>query len=81
MLGKAKVYTFLVDKLTLENGEVLRRAIMSVEAVQDAQIKVKAGVVEVRAKKDIEEEFKIACSVAKCTFRSRVSGSSASYYS
>lgn len=80
-MAKGKIYTYLVDKLTLENAEVLKKAIKAIPSVDDVQIKVNAGVVEVASRKEVEQEVSMACSIAKCVLRTKVSGRQASYHS
>ncbi len=79
-MARSKQYTYLVDKLTMANGEALRKALGSVAGVEDVQVKVNSGVVVVISKKDVEEEMVMACSVTGSIFRTKVSTKKASYY-
>ena len=80
-MARKKIYTYLVDKLTMANAEPLKLAINSIPSVEEVFIKVKSGVVEVTARKDVEQEIIMACSVAGCALRTRVSAKKASYFS
>lgn len=77
---RAKEYTYLVDKLTLSNGEALRKALSSVAGVESVQVKVNSGVVVVVAKRDVEQELVMACGVTGSAFRTKVSARKASYH-
>lgn len=79
-MARSKQYTYLVDRLTMNNGETLRQAMKSVSGVEDVQVKVNSGVVVVISKKDVEKEMVMACSVTGSVFRTKVSTKKASYY-
>jgi len=77
---RTKEYTYLVDKLTLNNGETLRKALSSVSGVESVQVKVNSGLVVVVAKRDVEQELIMACGVTGSAFRTKVSAKKASYH-
>jgi len=79
-MARNKIYTYLVDKLTMSNAEVLKKALKSVPSVEEVTIKVNSGVLEVTARKEVEQEVAMACSVAGCALRTKVSSRKASYY-
>lgn len=80
-MAKNKVYTYLVDKLSPANAEPLKNALKSIPSVEDVFIKLNSGVVEVTSSKEVEQAVSMACSVAGCVFRTKVSTRKASYYS
>ena len=80
IMARNKIYTYLVDKLTMDNAEILKNALKSIPAVDEVAIKVNSGIVEVNARKEVETEVSMACSVAGCAFRTKVSSRKASYY-
>ncbi|MBI9102940.1 MAG: hypothetical protein JEY99_11025 [Spirochaetales bacterium] len=80
-MARNKIYTYLIDSLNMGNAESLKLAIKSVPSVEEVFIKVKSGVIEVTSKKDVEQEIAMACTVAGCALRTRVSMRKASYFS
>ncbi len=80
-MARLKIYSYLVDKMSMANAEPLKLAIKSIPSVEEVHIKINSGIVEVTSKKDVEHEISMACSVAECNLRTRVSTRKASYFS
>lgn len=71
MLGKRKFY-YLIDRLTVEAGYQLRGSLMEIRAIHDVKAFPTEGILEVTAKRDVEEEVMVACKIAGLGFRTRV---------
>ncbi len=71
-MGKERTYYFLVDKLNRNTAPVLRSALETIPEILAINIRVREGVIEVAASKDIEEKIKMTCSVAGTPFRTQV---------
>ena len=80
-MARKKIYTYLIDKLTMANAEPLKLALKAIPSVEEVFIKVNSGVIEVTSRKELEEEIAMACTVAGCAFRTKVSARKASYFS
>lgn len=80
-MAKFKEFTYLVDKLTMTNADILGKAMKSVAGVEEVQVRVNSGVVVIIGKKDVEQELIMACNVSGSIFRTKVSAKKASYYS
>ncbi len=79
-MAKATTYLFLVDGITSEKAEKLRKAVLVSEKISDVSIKLNSGLVSVTSSRDPEAELKMACSIAGCMFRMKVSRKKANYW-
>ncbi|MDC7227329.1 MAG: hypothetical protein PQJ61_11260 [Spirochaetales bacterium] len=79
-MARNTAYTYLVDNITAQNAELLRKALLSNTKIIDVAVKLNSGVVVVTASKDPEAEIKMACSIAGCIFRMKVSKRKANYW-
>ena len=79
-MARMTPYVYLIDDLTSEKAEKLRKAMIVNERIGEISVKLNSGVVTVTASKDPEAEVKMACSIAGCVFRMKVSKKKASYY-
>ncbi len=71
-MGKLKTHTYIVDKLTKESGEKIKKALRSVDVIKSITIRPEEGTVEILSEKDLETELKIACDIAGAVFRVKV---------
>ncbi len=71
-MGKLKTHTYIVDKLTEESGEKIKKALRSVDVIKSITIRPEEGTVEIISEKDLETELKIACDIAGAVFRVKV---------
>ena len=73
-------YTYLVDNITPGSAEMLRKALLSNTRITDVAVKMNSGVVMITSSKDPQTELKMACSIAGCIFRMKVSKRKANYW-
>ena len=71
-MGKLKTHIYIIDKLTAESGEKIKKALRSVDAIKSITIRPEEGTVEILSEKDLETELKIACDIAGAVFRVKV---------
>lgn len=76
----ASEYFYLIDKLDQEKAAKLKMALLSSDEVKDVRVRIQSGIVQIKAKRSMEEEVAMACSVAGCEFRTRISRKEAGYY-
>ncbi|MDX9801368.1 MAG: hypothetical protein RBT69_08545 [Spirochaetia bacterium] len=69
-------YLYLIDSLNSTNGKVLKTALETVPGVKSVAISPVKGLIEVKAKADVTESVKIACTVAGVKLRTRVNSGS-----
>ena len=74
-------HMYLVDGLTAEKAQQLRKALLISERIDDVSVKLNSGIVDVRAAKDPSPEVRTACAITGCNFRMKVSKRKAAYYS
>jgi len=72
MLGKTRIYTYLVDGLTPEKEVRMERGLDVISGVSDVQVSASRSTVELKSKKDVEDKVRVACDVAGVRFRVRV---------
>lgn len=70
-MPRAKQYYYLVDGLTDESAQIVRRGLAVVGDVTDVQVSVGRSMVEVLAYRDVEAQVRLACDVAGITYRAR----------
>lgn len=79
-MAKMTSYMFLVDDITALKAEALRKALLSTSWIADVSIKMVSGVVTINSSRDPEADLKMACSIAGCSFRMKVSKRKANYW-
>ncbi len=73
-------YLYLVDGINADKADKLQKAMLISDRISDVNIKINSGMVAVTASKDPEQELKMACPIAGCTFRMKVSKKKATYW-
>ncbi len=68
-MAKLKTHVYIVDKLTTESGEKIKKALRSIDEIKSITIRPEEGTVEILSVKDLETELKIACDIAGAVFR------------
>ncbi len=68
---KNRSFHYIVDKLTADRAEVIRKGLIAVSGVDGVKVSVNRGMVEVIARKDMEAQVRIACEVAGAVYRTR----------
>lgn len=72
MLGKKRSYTYIVDSLTTEKASLLHRSLAVLPEIKRLNVSASRGTVEVEATRDVEDQIKMACDIARVQFRTRV---------
>ena len=65
-------YLYLIDSLNNTNAKVLKTALETVPGVKSVAVSPTRGLVEIKAKSDITESLKLACTVAGVKLRTRI---------
>jgi hypothetical protein len=71
---KPKTYYYLVDKLNPATAETLKKAMTAVSGVSGVGVRIRDGIVEIAASRDVETELRMACDIAGTVLRTKVSG-------
>ncbi len=71
-MPRGKRYAYIVDGLTAEKGEVMEKGLRAIPDIYEVGVSPNRGVVEVRARKDVEDQIRIACDIAKARFRTKM---------
>ncbi|MFP4563636.1 MAG: hypothetical protein ACLFRY_10050 [Spirochaetia bacterium] len=72
-MGKGTVQYYLLDNLTKQNAAVLQNSLKIVPDITSAVADVPKGLLQVQARKGVEEQVKLACEVAGILFRTKIS--------
>jgi len=65
-------YIYLIDSLNKDNAIILKKALETVPEIKSIVISPVKGLVEIKAKSDITDSLKLACSVANVKLRTKV---------
>ena len=65
-------YFYLIDSLNHDNAKILKTALETVPGVKSVAVSPLKGLVEIKARNDITDSVKLACSVAKVKLRTKV---------
>ncbi|WP_455381814.1 hypothetical protein [Salinispira pacifica] len=68
---KSRSFYYIVDKLTVERAQVIRKGLEAIAGIEAVKITVNRGMVEIRAKRDMEEQVQLACQVSGAIYRTR----------
>jgi hypothetical protein len=68
---KSRTFHYIVDRLTADRAEVIRKGLEVLTGVEGVRVTVNRGMVEIRAKKDMEPQVRLACEVAGALYRTR----------
>ena len=79
-MARTTSHVYLIDLLTAESADKLRKALLISGRISDVSVKLNSGVIIVASAGDPEAEVKMACSIAGCGFRMKVSKRKAAYY-
>lgn len=74
MLGmrKPKQYYFLIDNLNENSAVKLKQSLKEISFITNLKTSLSAGILEVTAKQNPEDQVKMACKIAGCGFRTAV---------
>jgi hypothetical protein len=71
-MPKTKSYYFLVDNATEEKAILARKALASVDVIDEILWNVRSGLLEVKAVRPVKTEVEMALSIAKLVLRREV---------
>lgn len=72
MAGKTRNYAYLVDRLDKEKAEAIRKSLHALNHVEQVSVDVSRNTVELQATRDLEQQVRMACDIAKADYRTRV---------
>jgi hypothetical protein len=72
VLGKSKTYRYIVDNLTTESAEIISKSLRAVPEIKGIAVHPNRGTVEILARRDMEEQVRMACDIARVQFRIKV---------
>jgi hypothetical protein len=70
-MPRAKPFYYLVDGLTDEKALLIKRGLGVVADVKGVEVNVGRNMIEALAFRDVEDQVRLACDVAKVHFRTR----------
>lgn len=71
-MPRGKSFGYVVDGLTQEKAEIVEKGLRAVPDIFEVAVYPNRGVVQVRARRDVEDQIRIACDIAKARFRTRM---------
>lgn len=71
-MAKTKNYSYIIDNLSADNGEKIKKALQKIPEIRSITINVQSGTVDLISSKDAEIELKYACSIAGASFRVKI---------
>ncbi len=71
-MGKSKSYSYIIDGLSSDKGEKIKRALQNISEIQSITVSVQNGTIDLISKKDVEIEMKYACEIAGASFRVQI---------
>lgn len=72
MIGKPQVYRYVVDMLSDESAEAISKSLRAVPDVLGVAVHPRRGLVEIKARRNLEEQVRMACGIARVTYRTRM---------
>ena len=57
---KSRTFHYIVDRLTPDRAEVIRKGLESLSGVEGVRVTVNRGMVEIKAIKDMEAQVRLA---------------------
>ncbi len=68
----ARSYFYLIDGLTPEKGQQMKRALEELSEVAGVVVRPTQGVIEVQSSKDPEAQVQMACSIIGTSLRVKI---------
>ena len=68
----SKQFVYLVDDMDVLRVEKMKKALATIPEIEDIKISIGAATVNVMAKKDVEDQVKMAAGIARASFRRKV---------
>ncbi len=72
VIGKPKLFRYVIDMLDTESAEIIAKSLRALPDISGVAVHPNRGTVEIRAKRDMEEQVRMACDIAKVRFRTRM---------
>ena len=71
-MAKSKMYTYIIDGLSEDKGDMIRKALREIPEIKSITINATEGTVALLSTKDHEIEVKYACDIAGVSFRTKI---------
>ncbi|MCK5197496.1 MAG: hypothetical protein KAR21_04060 [Spirochaetales bacterium] len=71
-MPKLKLHTYIMDNLSDEKGDKIRKALQKIPEIKSITISTTEGTVSLLSIKDYETEVKLACDIAGVSFRIKI---------
>ena len=71
-MARMKSFYYIIDNLSAERGDAIRESLKALSEVDDARYSLQQGYIEVRAKKDVEAQLRLACNMFGAGFRTKM---------
>ena len=71
-MSQGKLYGYIVDGLTQQKAVLLEKGLRAVADVFEVSVQPSRGVVQVRARRDVEDQVRLACDISKTRFRTKM---------
>lgn len=71
-MAKAKQYSYIIDGLTSEKGEKIKKVLQNIDEIKSITINVQNATIDLISGKDVENELKYACEMSKTSFRVKI---------
>ena len=72
MIGKPKLFRYVVDMLDTNSAEIISKSLRALPDISGVAVYPNRGTVEIRAKRDMEDQVRMACDIAKVRVRTRM---------
>lgn len=66
------MYRYVVDMLTHESAAIISKSLSAIPDVLGVTVHPRRGLVEVKARRNLEEQVRMACGIARVTYRTRM---------
>ena len=68
----SKQFVYLVDDMDVLRIEKMKKALATVSDIEDVKFSIGSATITAIAKKDVEEQIKMAASIAGSSFRRKI---------
>ncbi len=69
---RGKRFGYIIDGLTQDKAEVMSKSLRAIPDIFEVDVQANRGVVRVRARRDVEDQIRLACDIAKTRFRTKM---------
>ena len=71
-MAKQKQYSYIIDGLSTDNGEKIKKALQNIPEIKSITINSSSGTIDLISTKDAELEVKYASQIAGAIFRVKI---------